>query len=90
MAKQKEVVLNGQAYKLQSVSPRFYLELNDSCGMTGGKRNTCKYADELFKNAVIEPKELANKGMDYFEETDDIDAVEKLIAEIESFLRERK
>lgn len=87
MAKQKTVVVNGEEYTLQSVSPRWYLDHNDSCGMTGGKRNTAKYMDGIFKNVVIAPKEVNTKGMDYFEEKEDISTPEKLLGEIESFLR---
>ena len=42
MAKQKEVVVNGNKFMLQSVSPRWYFDLNDRCGMTGGKRKTAE------------------------------------------------
>ena len=72
MAKQKEVVVNGNKFMLQSVSPRWYFDLNDRCGMTGGKRKTAEYIDELFKNVVIDPKEVSTKGFDYFEEAEDI------------------
>ena len=57
MAKQKKVVVNGNEFVLQSVSPRWYFDLNDRCGMTGGKRKTAEYIDELFKNVVIDPIE---------------------------------
>ena len=89
MAKQKEVVVNGNKFMLQSVSPRWYFDLNDRCGMTGGKRKTAEYIDELFKNVVIDPKEVSTKGFDYFEEAEDILTSEKLLGEIESFLRGR-
>lgn len=89
MAKQKEVVVNGNKFMLQSVSPRWYFDLNDRCGMTGGKRKTAEYIDELFKNVVIDPKEVSTKGFDYFEEAEDILTPEKLLGEIESFLRGR-
>ena len=89
MAKQKEVVVNGNKFMLQSVSPRWYFDLNDCCGMTGGKRKTAEYIDELFKNVVIDPKEVSTKGFDYFEEAEDILTPEKLLGEIESFLRGR-
>lgn len=88
MAKTKIETVNGKDFKLQSVSPRFYFDLNDSCGMTGGKKKTSEYIDKLFKNVVIEPKEVATKGLDYFDETEDIDTSEKLLTKIESFLRE--
>nr|WP_142411711.1 hypothetical protein [Clostridium sp. Marseille-P7770] len=89
MAKQKEVVVNGNKFMLQSVSPRWYFDLNDRCGMTGGKRKTAEYIDELFKNVVTDPKEVSTKGFDYFEEAEDILTPEKLLGEIESFLRGR-
>lgn len=90
MARTAQVTVNGMDFTLQSVSPTFYFELNDSCGMTGSKKKTAKYIDELFKNVVIEPKEVSTKGLGYFEEADDIDTAEKLLAEAESFLRKRK
>lgn len=90
MAKQKKVSVNGMDYTLQSISPRSYFELNDACGMTGGKKNTAEYIDRLFKNVVIEPKEVSVKGLEYFEDEDDIATAEELLKEVESFLRERK
>lgn len=90
MARTETVPVNGMEFTLQSVSPRFYFELNDSCGMTGSKKKTAEYIDGLFKNVVIEPKEVSAKGLGYFEETDDIDTAEKLLAKVESFLRARK
>lgn len=90
MARTKNATVNGMDFTLQSVSPRFYFELNDSSGMTGNKKNTAEYIDGLFKNVVIEPKEVSTKGLGYFEEKDDIDTAEKLLREVESFLRERK
>ena len=89
MAKQKEVVVNGNKFMLQSVSPRWYFDLNDRCGMTGGKRKTAEFIDVLFLNVVIVPKEVSTKGFDYFEEAEDILTPEKLLGEIESFLRGR-
>ena len=87
MAKQKDVKVNGTDYKLQSVSPTWYFDHNDACGMTGGKRKTAEYIDGLLKNVVISPKEVSTKGMAYFEEVGDIATPEKLLTEIESFLR---
>ncbi|EFC97243.1 hypothetical protein CLOSTHATH_04559 [Hungatella hathewayi DSM 13479] len=87
MAKTKKVTINGTEYELQSVSPTWYLDLNDECGMTGGRRKTAKYMDSLFKNTVIAPKEVNTEGMQYFEEQEDISSAEKLLTEIESFLR---
>lgn len=89
MARQKKVTVNDTEFTLQSISPQAYFDLNDSCGMTGNKKSTSKYIDGLFKNVVIEPKEVSVKGMGYFEDMDDIDTIEKLLSEIESFLRGR-
>ncbi len=90
MARKKEVTVNGLKFILQSISPQSYMEINDEYGMTGGRRNTAGYIDELFKNVVIEPKEVNTQGMDYFNQNDDIDTTEKLLKEVESFLRGRK
>lgn len=90
MARTKTVQVNDMDFTLQSVSPRFYYDVNDSCGMTGGKKNTAEYMDKMLKNVVIEPKEVSVKGLAYFDETEDIDTSEKLLKEMESFLRERK
>ena len=90
MAKTEKVYVNGMEFTLQSVSPRFYFDLNDSCGMTGGKKKTGEYIDKLFKNVVIEPKEVSTRGLEYFDDTEDIDTAEKLLTKVESFLRERK
>lgn len=88
MARQKGVTVNGKDFTLQSVSPRWYLGLNDRNGMTGGKKDTAGYIDELFKNVVVSPAEVQTSGLDFF--GDDVDSVEKLLSEVESFLRERK
>lgn len=87
MAKQKTVTVNGTEYTLQSVSPTWYFDHNDACGMTGGRRKTAEYIDGLFKNVVISPKEVNAQGMAYFEAAEDISTPEKLLSEIESFLR---
>jgi len=91
MARQKNVTINGQEFKLQSVSPSWYYEHNDECGTTGsGKRNSGKYMDGMFRNCVISPSAVAIKGLGYFDDLEDIKTAEGLIKEIESFLRERK
>lgn len=90
MARQTTVKVNGQEFKLQSVSPSWYFGLSDDCKMGTDKRDTVKYMDTLFKNTVIEPRELASEGMEYFDDREDIETPEKLVGEIESFLRPRK
>jgi predicted thioredoxin/glutaredoxin len=89
MAKQKEVTVEGQKFTLQSVSPTWYFQTNDECGMTGGRgRDTSKYLDTMFKNVVISPPEVATQGMAYFDDKDDVKTPEKLIKAIEHFLRD--
>ena len=89
MARQKKVKIDGQEFTLQSVSPTWYMECNDRHGMTGSKKKTAAYMDEMFKNIVVEPKELNNEGMKYFDEREDLYTAERLFSEIEAFLRER-
>lgn len=88
MAKQKKVTVNGQEFTLQSVSPTWYFGVNDECGMTGGKKDTSKYLDTMFKNCVVSPAEVRNDGMAYFDAQEDVKTPEKLIKAIEQFLRE--
>ena len=91
MAKQKKVTVNGVEYTLQSVSPKWYFDVNDRHGMTGGKKDTAGYLDEMFRNVVVEPAAVTAKGLDYFDEMDDgIATAEKLLMEVESFLRKGK
>lgn len=88
MAKTKDVTINGQKFTLQSVSPSWYYNINDECGNTGsGKRKSVKYMDEMFRNCVISPPEVKADGMTYFDEKEDLSTAEKLIGEIETFLR---
>lgn len=88
MAKTKTVTIKGKEFTLQSVSPSWYYDFNDECGNTGGgKRKSTKYMDGMFKNCVISPPEVKADGMKYFDEQEDLSTAEKLIAEIESFLR---
>lgn len=90
MARKKEVHVNGMTFILQSISPQSYMQINDEYKMTGGKRDTAGYIDEMFKNVVVEPAEIRSDGIEFFNKDDDIDSTEKLLKEIESFLRERK
>lgn len=88
MAKTKTIKIGDQEFTLQSVSPTWYFGVNDECGMTGGKRDTTKYLDTMFKNTVISPAEVKSEGMAYFDEKEDVKTPEKLIKAIEQFLRE--
>jgi len=86
MAKQKQTTVNGQEFALQSVSPSWFYDHNDDCGMTGGNRDTKKYVDGLIRNCVVSPPEIANSGLKFFDEKDDIKTPMGLVREIESFL----
>lgn len=90
MARHETVNVLGVDYELQSVSPQWYFEQNDRCGMTGGTRDTARYMDTLFKNVVVSPANVAVKGLKAFEEAEDIETPELLIREIERFLRPGK
>lgn len=51
MARHETVNVLGTDYELQSVSPQWYFEQNDKCGMTGsGSRDTARYMDIMFKH----------------------------------------
>lgn len=88
MARHEQVKVNGSSYELQSVSPQWYFEQNDRCGMTGDRKDTARYMDVMFKNVVVSPAEVSRKGLAAFE--DDIETPELLIREIEKFLRPGK
>lgn len=90
MARTSKVKINGQEFALQSVSPSWYFGLSDECKMGSDKRDTTKYMDLLFKNVVTAPIELSKGGMEYFDDREDIETAEKLVTEIESFLRPGK
>ena len=90
MARRETVTVNGAEYELQSVTPQWYFEQNDKCGMTGGNRDTARYMDIMFKNVVTSPADVASKGLKAFEEQEDIETPELLIREIERFLRPGK
>jgi hypothetical protein len=85
------VQANGQDFELQSVSPRWYYETNQRCNMSSDQgKDVLRYMDTLFKNVVISPAEVTQKGFAYFDEKDDIETPEALIREIERFLRPGK
>ena len=80
MARHETVNVLGIDYELQSVSPQWYFEQNDKCGMTGsGSRDTARYMDIMFKNVVTSPANVASKGLKAFEENEDIETPELLI-----------
>ena len=81
MYRKENITVNGQEFELQSVSPRWYFEVNQRCGMSGDNKDILRYMDTLFKNVVTCPIEVMRKGFDYFEEREDIETAELLVRE---------
>ena len=78
MAKTKEITIGEQKFTLQSVSPSWYYDFNDECGNTGsGKRKSAKYMDGMFKNCVVAPAEVKAKGMEFFDDNEDLREVDR-------------
>lgn len=90
MTRQKTITIDGVDYRLQSASFSWYSNLTDLyIRPASGRKNTAKYADALIKGCVISPIEVANGGLKYFDEQDDIATPSELVREIETFLTER-
>ena len=90
MARTKNITVNGLDITLQSVTFSWYSNLTDLyINPANGRKNTAKYADTLIKGCVTAPAELARRGIQYFEDQDDLASPGELIREIESFLAER-
>jgi uncharacterized glyoxalase superfamily metalloenzyme YdcJ len=88
MARTKTVKIHDVEYKLQSVSPSWYYDNIKRCGGLGDNRDYKKHMDELFRNCVVTPTEVAAQGMAYFDAKDDIKTPSALLREIETFLLE--
>ena len=86
MNRQEKVNINDQDFTLQSVSISWYYDINDRF-LSGKQRRSAGYIDALLRGVVVEPLEVKNKGLAYFEETGDLATVEMLVARIEKFLR---
>lgn len=90
MARTKNITVNGIDISLQSVTFTWYSNLTDLyVNPANGRKNTAKYADALIKGCVTAPKELAQNGLKYFDEQDDLTTPGELVHEIENFLAER-
>ena len=90
MARTKTVIVNDEEYKLQSVSFSWYSNLTDLyISPAHGRKNTAKYADSLIKGCVVSPPEVAQNGLKYFDEADDLATPGELVRDIENFLAER-
>lgn len=86
-ARTETIEVNGQEYEFQSVSPQWYYQLSDQCGIGKDRQDSVRYMDQLFKNVVISPPEVAAKGFRYFDENHDLESSELLMSAIERFLR---
>ena len=90
MIRTKTVSVNEQEFKLQSVNFSWYSNLTDLyISPASGRKNTARYADALIRGCVVEPAEVAKRGIKFFDEQDDISTPGLLVKEIESFLGER-
>lgn len=90
MARTKNICVNGIDISLQSVTFTWYSNLIDLyVNPANGRKNTAKYADALIKGCVTAPKEIADGGLKYFDEQDDLVTPGELVHEIENFLSER-
>ena len=90
MIRTKTVSVTEQEFKLQSVNFSWYSNLTDLyISPASGRKNTARYADALIKGCVVEPAEVAKRGIKFFDEQDDISTPGLLVKEIESFLGER-
>lgn len=81
MPRQKTVTVNGKEFMLQHPGARWYIGLQDRCKNRAGVLLTEKYTEEILDNVLVDPK----MKIDDFEE--DIDTVERLVVEVERFLR---
>ena len=90
MARTKTVTVGGTDYQLQSVTYSWYSNLTDLyINPANGRKNTAKYVDALIKGCVTAPAEVAEGGLKYFDEQDDLATPSELVREIENFLAER-
>jgi hypothetical protein len=92
MARRTKVFVDEIEYDLQSVPNGEYMAINDRYGITSNKTpNHTAYFDWLLRSCVVSPKEVAMRGVKYFEEDDDnIGGLYDLVREIETFLGERR
>ncbi len=83
MARQEKVIIDGVEYTLQHPGAVWYLDMNDRCRGPHGLK-MLPYAKEVLEHVVIEPR-LSVEDFD-----DDLAALEKLLSEVEKFLRRKK
>ncbi len=82
MARTKSITVNGIDFELRSVTFTWYTNLTDLyINPIKGRRNTAKYADTLIKGCVTSPKEIAEAGLKYFDEKDDISTPGDLVSD---------
>jgi len=90
VARTKTIIVNDMEFNLQSVNFSWYSNLTDLyISPAHGRKNTAKYADSLIKGCVVAPAEVAQAGLKYFDNLDDLATPGELVREIENFLAER-
>ncbi|MFT9496379.1 hypothetical protein [Anaerosolibacter sp.] len=80
---QKEVDVNGKKYLLQKIPFYSYVQMTDRNKNRHGVLMQAPYIKELVESCVVKPK-VAISDFD-----DDFEAADKLVTEIETFLRGR-
>ena len=88
MSKPSTYKINGVDYTLQGASPRWVMEQSDKYGVGTPRVDTAGYIDVMLRNCVINPPAVRQRGLDFFDEIGDLSTPEKLIAQIERYLRE--
>lgn len=86
MSRTTTVTIDEKDYTLQSVSPSWFYETIDDCGVGTDNQDSKKYINELLKNVVVSPAEIKSEGLKYFDKDDNVGTVKKLIKEINRFL----
>ena len=88
---QKKVTIEGVEYTLQHPGHREAARIDDRIQLQGGMVSTEKYAEELFKHVIVDPK----VSWEYFDGNEEKgieahDGYDELIKEASSFLRTGK
>ena len=90
MAKSETVEVGGVAYTLQNPSPRWYLQCTTRNRDANGNLDLEDYLDELFKNCVVSPADVRNRGLACFDDAEDLQGALQLRKAMERFLLKPK
>jgi hypothetical protein len=81
--KTKTVTLsNGKTFTIQRTGAMWYLQHSDNCRGANGQIQQSKYIPGLLRNCIIEQPKIEDFD-------DDFAALEELVGEVESFLRNK-